>query len=199
MADTAETSTPEEVVVDDAQQALDDAQAKPKGAEPVEITAGELARLRKELGDAKTAVKRREKAEQDAQREASEAKGEWEKLAKQHQADLDEIRAEAAQAKRENLVNRVAARLNYRDPEDASDYRAIRNLDVDADESDIERCLADIAKQRPHLLKPEHTRTGAATSNTPSVNANPMGDKLAIPTDDRLAGAYGAEQSRRRN
>mgnify|MGYP000855453334 CR=1 FL=1 len=131
-----------------------------------------FAEMRRKARDAeKRAADAEKRLKEASDREAAE-QGKWRELAEKRQKELDEAKAQAEQAvkaaaakEREQLVERVAARLNFANPVTA---RRLVDVPEDADERTVETELKALAKAEPYLLKSTSTRTGREVGDVPT-------------------------------
>lgn len=144
-----------------------------------------------ELDKARAAAAAADKARREAERKLSEReeqeakdKGEWEKLAGERERERDEAREELAASKRTALIERVAARLNFRDPADVEHH--LSDDDVE-NEQKAEKSLKRLGKEKPYLLKP----TGREQNPDAGTGDNGASGDVE-PGIQRVTAAYGS-------
>lgn len=127
-----------------------------------------------ELGPAgKAALDKERQARREAERQRAELEGELRKLAAEHEGRTQRVtelerriaeleRTAAEHALRASTIE-VAARLGFRDPSDA--YRLIDPAAIEYDGDaprNVGDILAELARQKPYLLRGEPTPVGSA-------------------------------------
>lgn len=142
---------------------------------------------------AQEAAEKRAKDAEDAlaakERAEAEANGEWEKVAKQNEADRDAARAETARVNAERTVERIANRPSFnvvKDPEtnDETGARFInpdealallpKDTDLTSDEA-VTEALQKLATERPHLVRAEVSASPPAPAPSPTPSGGPGG------------------------
>lgn len=136
--------------------------------------AREAEEQRKKLADEKTARERKE----------AEDRGEHEKLAQQEKDRADAAEARATKLENERRVEKIATRLNFRDPTDVMHRLSDEDL---GDDSKVEKALKALATQKKYLL------IDGEKGKTRNVNGDgPAGGSDAeVMGTQRLARAYG--------
>jgi hypothetical protein len=103
----------------------------------------------RQLREAKEKADRLEREKQDRERKEAEDKGEFKKLADAEKARADKLEADLARDRAERRVEKIARRLNFRDPDDVIGKLSDDEL---SDDSKTEKALKDLAKNKPYLL-----------------------------------------------
>ena len=137
--------------------------------------------LEREMADLRTQMEERENAGlPDLERERKRAE-QLERRAAEAEKRAQETEQKLARSQRERLISAAASAANFADPTDAS---AFVDLDDIEDDKDAERAVKQLAKRKPHLLKPEETKLpGKVLSNgaktTERQHGQPGFDKQA--------------------
>lgn len=120
-------------------------------------TVDDYNRLKREAAD-------RAKADREAERKRAEEEGRHADVVKalEDERDSEKKRADDAEGnlarlEKQLLVNKVAQKLKFRDPADASLHLPD---DTPADEAAIERALKTVAKEKDYLIDGQGSRTG---------------------------------------
>ncbi len=132
--------------------------------------------LRDELKGHRGTAKERDDLKKKLQEIEDAGKSELERATAK--ATDEEQRRTAAEQKAAELVlrltvERTATKLGFHDPDDA--YRLLDRRAVETDDEDeptnVEKLLADLAKQKPHLVKADDTKKAErGTPGTPKPN-----------------------------
>jgi len=112
----------------------------------------ELNAARKQAAAADRARRTAETKARQLEEKAAEQSGEWKTLAEGEKARADAAEAGLAEATRKATRDRVAARLDFRNPGDANLAEGLSDLDPD-DERGIERKLKALLDERPYLRR----------------------------------------------
>lgn len=143
------------------------------------------------------ALKKLTDAEAERQRKADEEAGNHAAIAQREkearetaERERDEARAESQKLGRTQRVERIAARLKFRDPADVQHHLSDDVLD---DDSKVEKALKDVAKAKPYLVidgeaQRQSDLNGDGDGDGGSASSQVSGTK-------RLAKAYGSSES----
>jgi hypothetical protein len=112
----------------------------------------ELNAARKQAAAADRARRTAETKARQLEEKAAEQSGEWKTLAETEKTRADAAEAGLAEATRRATRDRVAARLDFRNPGDANLAEGLSDLDPD-DERGIERKLKALLDERPYLRR----------------------------------------------
>lgn len=120
------------------------------------VNRNELARLRRIAKEADEAKKKADEEKAAADRKKKQEEGRWQELVNEAEKgkteaekERDAAKAELVDYKFQVAVNRVADRLNFKDPSDA--HKFLDNVDKDADEKTLEHELGKVLKAKPYL------------------------------------------------
>jgi hypothetical protein len=163
------------------------------GGDVLTIPKSEWDNLQRERRESADALKKLQDAEAERQRKADEEAGNYREIAEREKARADAAEAEKTKLAeerqadaRDRRVERIARRLNFRDPTDVTHRLSADVLD---DDSKVEKALKDVAKEKPYLVTDgEVPRTrdlgnGDGDGGTRNSETEPTGP-------DRLARAY---------
>lgn len=139
-------------------------------------------------------------AEAERQRKADEEAGNFKDIAAREKAraeaaekKADDLAAERQTEVRERRVERIAARLKFRDAGDVLHRISAENLD---DDSKVEKALKDLAKEKPYLVtdgeKPKTRDLGGGDGGDGGSGGQGGGEATGV---DRLSRAYAASSS----
>jgi len=112
----------------------------------------ELNAARKQAAAADRARRTAETKARQLEEKAAEQSGEWKTLAETEKTRADAAEAGLAEATRKATRDRVAARLDFRNPGDANLAEGLSDLEPD-DERGIERKLKALLDERPYLRR----------------------------------------------
>lgn len=132
---------------------------------------GERDKLRSQLASAEAAAQKAKKEARKAREDAAKKGGNWEQVAKEREAELQEANERATESEKrailaeENLdkfqrevrITRLATKLSYRDPEDAISQLA-KTPEVTGDDKACERALRKLADSKPYLVDQRRAR-----------------------------------------
>lgn len=118
------------------------------GSGTAETTRAEVDGLRRELAEARRAAAKATAAAKKAEDDKAAQQGEWQKLAEQRGAELEEAQQKLAEGERQQRVTRIATRLKFTDPTDAFKFVAAADADDDAK---AEAALKQLLKDKPYL------------------------------------------------
>lgn len=117
------------------------------------VPKSEAAKLSRRLAEAEKKARKAERELKKAEEKKAEDEGKWKELAEERQREADEANKKLAKAERKAVIEKVAKRLKFADPDDA-----VRNLDAEVDAEDeaaIERELKQVLEAKPHLRSEE--------------------------------------------
>ena len=155
MADDATTETTPDTPEDKTEEQHVPYERFSKVNSKAKEAAQRAAKLEQELNDLRTQLEEREQA---GLPELERMKREQEKLAKraeEAEKRAQEFEQQATNVRREQWVQAAAAALNFHEPDDAS--RFVDLSDIESRE-DAERAVKAIAKAKKHLVKSEDTK-----------------------------------------
>lgn len=175
----------------------------PEPAEPEPKPPSAEARMRRERDEARREAQ--EAKDQLAEREKAdaEAKGEWEKVAKQNADERDSVKQQLDRERAERRVESIASKPQFAVPGADEDSEPVTARFVNPDEAlallpkdtdltseeAVTDALKTLAESRPHLLQAEVSAAPAQPSPTPSGGAKlPAGQQPG--SEPRLTREY---------
>jgi chromosome segregation ATPase len=180
--DSDDSDDDEDIVIEEDEGDTDDNDDEDDSSD-VDRLKSELEKNKQELAAARVAARKAKAEAREARQKAASETGNWEQVAKEHEATIADLREELAEAtggkqtsdyeldqfKREVRVTRLASRLGFRDPADAI---AMLKDDQTGDDKTAERALRQLGEDKPYLRDPRKasgipgngTRSGSGLS-----------------------------------
>ena len=115
----------------------------------------EAAQTRRELEELRAKLEEKESAGLPELERERKAREKLEKQLQEAEAEREKALQQATNVQRENWVAAAAAQLNFHEPDDASRFVDLSEIETKAD---AERAVKDVAKRKKHLVKDEDTK-----------------------------------------
>ena len=150
----------------------------------------EAAQARKELDELRSLLEEKESAGLPELERERKAREKLEKQLQEAEAEREKALQQATNVQRENWVAAAAAALNFHEPDDASRFVDLSEIETKAD---AERAVKDVAKRKKHLVKDEDTKlpgqvlkNGQRSSETPrsAIDASAEAEQVGAARQD---------------
>jgi chromosome segregation ATPase len=115
----------------------------------------QAAQLQKELNDLRSQLEEKESASLPELERERKQREKLEKQLQEAEKEREQAIQQATNVQRENWVAAAAAALNFHEPDDASRFVDLSEVETKAD---AERAVKDVAKRKKHLVKDEDTK-----------------------------------------
>lgn len=160
-----EDTDDEDIVIEDEETPDDEEDIDDDDGDDVVTLRQQLAKAQADAKAAQAAARKAAAEGRKARQKAAADTGNWEAVAKEHEATIADLTEqlnettggkeateyELDQFRREVRVTRLASRLGFRDPADAS---ALLKDDQTGDDKTCERALRQLAEEKPYLRDP---------------------------------------------
>ena len=174
----------------------DDDKGKKADGDAVTKLTADLAKAKAEITAAQQAVRKAKQEAREARNRAATDSGDWEKVAKEREAELADATERATKAEesatkttgeldefqREVRVTRIASKLSFRDPADAI---ALLSRDDTGDDKATERALRKLADDKDYLVD-QRKATGRAFGAGGGNNGLFTKEQLAAMSTDEI-------------
>lgn len=122
---------------------------KDDGDDEVKLSKKDHDNLQRQAREAREEADRLKRAADEADRKKKEDEGQFKDLAETEKKRADDLEARLARVETNARVEKVAARLKFRDPDDVVGKLSDDDL---KDDSTIEKALKALAKSKPYLV-----------------------------------------------